>query len=288
MKISIWILQVLGLLLFNFQTCLAHPFVTRDAVLERANKEECIPLPYIAIAFYKPNYILPFYYTGSPDTHVYSFHIPYNERIKNSEVKYQISLKVPVWKNIYDSRSSLYLAYTLLGYWQVYNKWPFIRENNYEPEFFLRNAVNFPLYKCWNVDFFNLGYSHQSNGWGNSLQRSWDRIYIEAITSIDNWMITLKPWYIIMAYGRNKNISDFLGYASFLVAYKFHNQVFSFQLTNLGVAPKRTTVNLTWSFPITPYIKGYAEIFSGYGQSLIEYNHHTNSAGIGIALSDWV
>ncbi|MFN7095894.1 MAG: phospholipase A, partial [Burkholderiales bacterium] len=26
----------------------------------------------------------------------------------------------------------------------------------------------------------------------------------------------------------------------------------------------------------------------GYGQSMIEYNHYTNSIGIGIALNDWI
>lgn len=285
MRICFRVLLTVGILLCIIHSAYAY---TIDPVAERANKEECIPLPYIGIAFYKPNYILPFYYTGSPDNRVYRFHAPYNERIKSSEVKYQISLKVPLWKNISNTCSSLYLAYTLRSYWQLYNTSPFIREIDYEPEFFIRNAVYYPLYKCWHVDFFNLGYCHQSNGCGNRLQRSWDRVYLETISSIDHWMISLKPWYVLIAYGRNEDIADFLGYATLLVAYKFHEQVFSFELTNLGAAPKRTTVNLTWSFPITPYIKGYVELFSGYGQSLIEYNHHTNSAGIGIALNDWL
>jgi len=65
--------------------------------------------------------------------------------------------------------------------------------------------------------------------------------------------------------------------------------VFSIQAYNvIESQARRPSVELAWSFPITPYIKGYVQLFSGYGQSLIEYNHHTNSAGVGIALSDWV
>ena len=49
---------------------------------------------------------------------------------------------------------------------------------------------------------------------------------------------------------------------------------------------RRGAVELTWSFPIQKYVKGYVQAFSGYGQSLIEYDHYTDSIGIGIALSD--
>lgn len=279
------VLLILAMLFINVQVANAYEI---NPVAQRASKEDCLPIPYIGIAFYKPNYILPFHYTGSPYNRPYRYHTPGYERIKSTEIKYQISLKVPVWKNIYCSRTSLYFAYTLRTYWQVYNKYLFIRETDYEPEFFVRNSVDFALWQCWQLDFLNVGYCHQSNGCGNRLQRSWDRVYIEAISSINGWMISLKPWYVIATYGRNENIADYLGYGTLLFAYKFCGQVFSFEFPNIGVAPKRTTVNVTWSFPITPHFKGYIELFSGYGQSLIEYNHHTNSIGIGFALNDWL
>jgi phospholipase A1 len=51
---------------------------------------------------------------------------------------------------------------------------------------------------------------------------------------------------------------------------------------------RRSGTTVSWSFPMTKYLKGYVQVFSGYGQSLIEYNHRTNSVGMGIALSNWV
>lgn len=139
------------------------------------------------------------------------------------------------------------------------------------------------------INFLNIGAIHQSNGYGNALERSWDRLYVEAISSVGNWMVSLKPWYIISTDSNNNNIAEFLGYGQILVGYKYHKQVFSITAHNiLESGGKRATAEMTWSFPLTPYIKGYVQLFSGYGQSLIEYNHRTNSAGVGIALSDWV
>lgn len=87
----------------------------------------------------------------------------------------------------------------------------------------------------------------------------------------------------------NPNIGKYLGYGRIIISYKRKGQVFSLMSHNFIEGHARyVTGELTWSFPLTNYLKGYVDIFSGYGQSLIEYNHRTNSTGIGIALNDWV
>lgn len=262
---------------------------SRGPVLERVKAEDKIPSNYFEIAFYKPSYILPYYYTGSPDNAAYQNTMPNQETLRHNEVKYQFSLKVPVWKKMFHSPSSLYLAYTQLSYWQLYARRAFFRETDYEPELFFANEFNWHLFKDAYVNFLNIGVCHQSNGDGNSLERSWNRIYAEAIMSTGNWMLSVKPWYVISENGKNQDIAKFLGYGRVLVAYKCNRHVLSLQSHNLieGHA-RRATAEATWSFPLIPYVKGYVQVFSGYGQSLIEYNHRTNSAGVGIALSDWL
>lgn len=261
-------------------------------VAERAEEEDKIQPNYFSIGFYKPTYILPYYYTVTPDNAVYEGNTPDDEQLKHAEFKYQLSFKVPLWKDIFNSSYSFYLAYTQKSYWQVYNESAFFRETDYEPELFVSKEMNYPLIKNWAINFFNVGAVHQSNGYGGDLERSWNRIYLEAVTSVGNWMISVRPWYVIndaLTNDNNPDIADYLGHGQFIVGYKYNRQVFA--LTTYSILQheaRRASAELTWSFPLTSNLKGYVQVFSGYGQSLIEYNHRTNSAGIGIALSDWV
>jgi phospholipase A1 len=263
-------------------------------VEERAEEEEEVAENNFAITFYKPTYILPYYYTASPYNRVYleDNRTPDGEKINSSEVKYQLSFKVPLWKNIFHHSSTLYLAYTQLSYWQLYNDDAFFRETDYEPELFLANEVNFHLFKDWSLNFLNVGVVHQSNGYGGDLERSWNRLYVEAVASKENWMVSFKPWYIVQDSSleqHNSNIGEYLGYGRVLVAYKYSDQVFSLQAYNvIESGAQRPSTQLTWSIPLTSYLRGYVQVFSGYGQSLIEYDHRSNSFGIGIAFSDWI
>lgn len=262
-------------------------------VEKRALKEKSLQSNNFAITLYKPTYILPLYYTGSPYDSVYEGNTPNNEGIKKAELKFQLSFKVPVWRNIFRSCSSLYLAYTQLSYWQAYNNVAFFRETDYEPEIFLANEVNWRLYKDWKLNFINLGAMHESNGFGNELERSWNRAYLEIIfSSNDNWMISIKPWVIFHDEAMRKynpDIATYLGYGRILIAYKIWQNVFSLHLQNvIESGAKHAGMELTWGFPITPHLNLYLQGFSGYGQSLIEYDHRTNSAGIGLTLNNWI
>lgn len=263
-----------------------------NAVEVRAEKEQRASGNSFTVSFYKPNYVMPYYYTGSPYNKIYLDETPQNEKLKREEIKYQLSLKVPIWKNIFNYPSSIYLAYTQLSYWQAYNKSAFFRETDYEPELFLANEINYHVYKDFAVNFVNIGAEHQSNGFGNTLERSWNRMYVEVIASTGDLMISVKPWFIFHDQSlmeHNPNIGSYLGYMQVLLAYKFDKSVINFRTYGLGVhGGRRTSAELSYSFPITSYINGYLQVFSGYGQSLIEYNHRTNSAGVGIAFSNWI
>lgn len=260
-------------------------------IKERAGQDREIPPNFFAITFYKPTYILPYYYTRSPDDNIYLNNTPNNEGIMRSEIKFQLSFKVPVWKS-YNYPSTLYLAYSQLSYWQAYNHTAFFRETDYEPELFLANEINFNVLPRWKISFLNIGAVHQSNGRGGSLERSWNRVYVEAVTSTENWMLSIKPWLVFHDSSlteHNPDITNYLGYGEIVAAFRFHGQVLAIQAHNLiESGGRRATAELTWSFPITTNLNAFIDIFSGYGQSLIEYDHRTNSAGIGIALSNWV
>ncbi len=72
-----------------------------------------------------------------------------------------------------------------------------------------------------------------------------------------------------------------------LYQHKEHN--FNFLLRNsLNSNDNHGAIELGWTFPINDDVKGYIQWFNGYGESLIDYNSHTNSIGFGIQFSDWL
>ena len=50
-----------------------------------------------------------------------------------------------------------------------------------------------------------------------------------------------------------------------------------------GARPEQVQAVLAgWAFPLAGNLKGYAQFFGGYGQSLIDYNYFQRSLGIGV------
>lgn len=244
--------------------------------------------PYI-ISLYEPTYIMPFSYVSSFSSAAQA-DAPDDTGLEHIETKFQFSVKTAIWKNFFNYKNSLNLAYTQLSFWQVYNKSSFFRESNYQPEIFFENTLDHPLGLGWDIHFLNLGLIHDSNGRGGTYERSWNRIYGELIFTKTNWMVSVRPWYVInnSSLENNRDIADFLGYERVVIAYKFHQQTLSLSTYNLEHLGTRASFQGTYSFPIVRKFRGYVQLFSGYGQSLIDYNHYSNSASVGIALNDWI
>jgi len=242
------------------------------------------------ISTYKPNYVLPFYYTKDPDYSVYSNVSDNQDDVKKTEVKFQISLKVLLARKFIIPDLAFFVAYSQLSYWQAYASSAYFRETNFEPEAFVSREFNTKLPLGIYFNQLNAGFVHQSNGRGGVNERSWNRIYGDFCFQKDFLSVSIKPWIVFhgASYRRyNPDMTDYLGHGRLKLIYKTHNLVFTLMSrNNIESGFKRGTVDFTFSFPLFKPIRGYVEIFNGYGQSLIEYNHQATSAGIGFALND--
>ncbi len=258
---------------------------TQDSALnKRISRENAIANNRFGISFDQPTYILPFYYTGNPLQDIGP--TPKNQSIMHEELTPQLSLKFPIWPHIANSTCSIGASYTQLSYWQVYNKSQFFRETDYEPALFVSDHY-LPNWLA------SSGVVHQSNGRGGTYERSWNRAYADLTFSGVHWMVSVKPWVLIFKSDssdlHNQDIAKYLGYERVVVAYKYDRQEWSVMLRNsVESGFQRIALELDYSFPIHGILHGYIQYFHGYGQSLIEYNQKTNSAGIGIALSNWI
>ncbi len=254
-----------------------------DLRLERESQTENRPW---VLTPHKPNYFLPISYNSDPYNEPYQ-EVPGNEdfELDDIEVKFQLSLKVPIAVNLFNDRANIFAAYTNTSWWQAYNSdasAPF-RETNHEPELFM--SFN----NDWEVLGFknrlnSIGIVHQSNGRSEPLSRSWNRVYASLVFERGGLGIAIRPWYRIEEdeeTDNNPDITDYLGYGDIRIAYKDGRQTFS-------LMGRKKAVELTWSRLTWGNIRLYGQYFHGYGQSLVEYDKSSDVFGVGFAFSDWL
>ncbi len=235
---------------------------------------------------YRMNYFFPVTYNFSPADK------PDGSEYNQLEAKYQFSAKVLLVNDLFKSDSHLYFGYTQLSMWQVYDRddsAPF-RDTNYEPEVFVRvdKSYGFGGFGAKQVD---IGLNHQSNGQADPTSRSWNRIYANAILERKGMILMIKPWYRIPESADrddNPDIHRFLGYGEVSVAYARKNHLLSFMFrNNLSTKDNKGAIQADYTFPLTRILNGLFQVFSGYGESLIDYNHSNTRLSVGIALSPW-
>lgn len=209
------------------------------------------------------------------------------------EAQFQLSIKTPLGIDLFDSGVSLWAAYTVRSFWQVYNNdisSPF-RETNHEPEAWAQYNPGWEFFG-FKTTAAAVGIVHQSNGQASSLSRSWNRVYGSLVFENGNFAIGFKPWFRIQEDTEdddNPDITDYLGHGEIRMAYKYKDHVFSLMSrNNLESGFSKGAVELGYSFPLWsfPYLKGYVQYFSGYGESLIDYNQYVNRLGVGLLLTD--
>ncbi len=245
------------------------------------------------ISLYRPNYFLPARYSDRPNEA--PFDVLFNAfdktdaELDSTEAEFQLSFKARLWATD-DRRLGVWAAYTQRSQWQVYNgdlSAPF-RETNYEPEVFVsyNPALSFGGFD-WRL--LNVGYNHQSNGRSDPISRSWDRLVAEIGIERGDFALLIRPWAVIDEGGDdNPDITDYMGWGDVTATYKWGGH--SFTLMGRGNPETgKGTAQLTWmSPPIVGPLRAYAEAFSGYGDSLIDYNWYQNTIGIGISLNDYL
>jgi len=259
-----------------------------DQVEKRFLQEKLSEHEAFVITPYKPNYILLGAYNFE-NINLAPYPAEESEGFKQEELKFQLSFKIPVFTDIFGSRTDLYAAYTNRSFWQVY-AWDFsapFRETNHEPEFFFRMKSGSPFLGL-RLDSLNLGVVHQSNGRGGDQSRSWNRLYAQGIFFRGHFGFGLKGWITIGDLDDNPDISHYMGHFEFQGALKAGEHTIALMFRdNLDFSENFGAVQLEWSFPLFGHFRGYTQWFYGYGESLIDYNAKVNSVGLGIQLTDW-
>ena len=246
---------------------------------------------------YKPVYVLPVFASSNQNNQPHSPNPDNNtegsERLDNIEAKFQLSLKAKIWQGVFGDAGDLWVGYTQSSRWQVYNSTlsrPF-RETDYEPEAMLVFDTSYHVLG-WEGRLLGIGFNHQSNGRGLPLSRSWNRLIANVGFERDGWTVMIRPWWRIPEARRiddNPDISDYVGRGEVEIVHEWNSQEFGLTLRDSfrGGSRQHGSMRFGWSFPIAGNLRGYAELFKGYGESLIDYNHNATYLGVGVSLLDW-
>jgi phospholipase A1 len=209
---------------------------------------------------------------------------------KKTQVKFQFSAKFDLWPNA--SRHSVYFGFTQKSFWRLYDTSSPFQENDYAPELFYGyfkragDIVPQPGRTLLFVQNARVGFEHESNGVDGASSRSWNRVYGYVRAGVylgTDHYFTLAPqvWRAVkhgpLGLDDNPDIIDYLGHGASAGTWGLQ-----------GYAQWRPGYRgsvLRW-FKFTPYL--YAQLYSGYGESLLLYNQKATSFRLGIALEDKV
>lgn len=246
------------------------------------------------------NYLLPMYFNGSPNRHPTTptqdqEHFSPNQ-MRVPELKFQLSLKSKTAENLFGTDADLWLGYTQVSHWQVYNEdnsRPF-RAHDYEPEIFLTQPVVADLPFGGKLRMLGAGAVHHSNGESDPLSRSWNRVYLMGGAEWDRLTVVPRIWGRVLKKDDdikpddNPDILDYYGYGDVKFLYQLKSGSNLTGLVRFNPKTGKGAVQMDYVRPLGKGISGYVQLFHGYGQSLIDYNHEASSVGVGIMLNDWM
>ncbi|MGB2741850.1 MAG: phospholipase A [Cognaticolwellia sp.] len=270
--------------------------VKKGVISKRITAEQQTAFDPYVITPHKMNYILPISISDGINRDAYDSFGDWSDNIVNSESKFQLSIKVPLnYNSMLVDGDGLYFGFTMQSWWQIYSEnisKPF-RETNYQPEFFYLAPLKW--HPAGGNTGFMLGLEHQSNGRGELLSRSWNRLYFNLLYEKDNFALSFKPWWRLPEDKKesidatdgddNPDIADFMGHFELGMVYKWDEYELNF-IGRENFATHHGGMELGLTFPLWGKLRGYLQYTNGYGESLIDYNYSQQRIGIGIALTN--
>jgi outer membrane phospholipase A len=264
------------------------PASATPAVAAPSATPQSSPAPELdLLTFYKDNYFL----TGFTAA---------------TEVKFQFSAKFDIWPN--RTAHAVYFAFSQKSLWNIYqSSQPFV-ENNYSPELFYTYfhvpGRYDPPPGC-GFFFERLGVAHESNGEDGARSRGWNRAYGESRFACYNGArnyaeATLQIWAPPFGVADNPHIVRYEGYGELSLSVgsdEGHGWLGDWDLTAHGrkgtlrsLSAGSVELDARWRprygdfWRFTPYL--YGQLFTGYGETILNYDHALTAARVGIGFTD--
>ncbi|MDO8449001.1 MAG: phospholipase A [Rhodoferax sp.] len=224
-----------------------------------------------------------------------------------SEARIQLSVRTKIAQGLLTReqpllRDSLWFGYTQQSHWQLFNgelSRPF-RSTDHEPELTYVYPTDAQLPLGWRLRYSGVSLVHQSNGQDLPLSRSWNRLVLMAgMEKGDRFRLQGRLWKRINENADdddNPGISDLIGRAEVAGYWNVNkDNTLGVTLRHSLKADTNGSVRLEWLRNIADGgipgsksgLRFHTQLFTGYGDSLVDYNRRRTVLSIGLSLVDW-
>jgi len=207
--------------------------------------------------------------------------------------EFQLSLKYRIFAftNDVNPLANLYFAYTQTSFWDVISRDPSFYDTSYKPSGF----IYYPevLFHDSEVKLdLQGGGEHESNGRGGSAERSLNTVYFQPTLryqATTNLSFALQPrfWDYLSVGDYDTDLANYRGYGDLTGSVMYDKVQFATKVT-LGKDGNNAgwqfdlRFNLPAFFRFNPAIQ--IEYFTGYGQTLRQYNQYSSGIRAGLCL----
>ena len=224
-----------------------------------------------------------------------------------SETRIALSVRTKIMQGLLThnqalKRDSLWFGYTQQSYWQLFNgdlSRPF-RTTDHEPEITYIYPTDAQLLGGWRWRYSGASLVHQSNGQTLPLSRSWNRVVLTTgVEKGDQFRLHARLWRRINEdplTDDNPGISDLVGRGELAGFWNVNPN------HTLGVTVRHSlrdtangSVRLEWFKKVGDSgvpdhksgLRFHTQLFTGYGDSLVDYNRQRTVLSVGLSLVDW-
>ncbi len=236
-------------------------------------------------------------------------HVSYYEPIYfilgNPIAEFQLSLKYQMFgfanpANLLASVADhSFFAYTQTSYWDLLTRDPYFYDNSYKPSFFIY-YTNVMERADWQLDLQG-GTEHESNGRGGANERSLYTAYLQPTLTLElpeNFSLSLQPRARLYYWvGQNDtDIANYRGYADLLATLTWQSPdsderisfAAKYRVGDEGANPG-WLFDLRFNLAVVPGLNHFnptiqLQYFTGYGQTLLQYNQKSSAFRAGLCL----
>lgn len=204
---------------------------------------------------------------------------------RTADAAFRISIYLKCWQM--SASTTLLFTYSQKSFWNIYEQSAPFRDTNFNPGLW----VVWPVVRGDGLRGVLLGgVEHESNGRDGTASRAWNYATVSyTCFAVPRWQFAARIWYGIYDREGNPNWFRYRGYGQLSAVYTSRNGRWEAALV-VNPTGRFTSFNLTgecyWRLSRKPGSLPclFVQAYSGYAESMIDYDRYTAMLRVGIAI----